>query len=321
MVRRPAALPSALPWPVFSRAEAIRAGVPDDRLRRPDLERLRRGLYARRDIRLDELHLAAALCRQDPGLVIVGLSAARLLRIPMPAHLERWERGTPVEVTTTGARGRSDPVVRWHALSLAVDDIQPTSYRLPLTGATSPLPLTTRARTFRDLAAHLEPGALVAAGDHLLRVPRPGLEGRDAPWCTPAELQAVATGRHARVLRDACARMRVGSDSPAETALRLAFLDAGLPEPEINVALRGADGLPRHSPDFQWPQFAVCAEYEGAGHNDPEQIQRDIRRARVARAAGFHEIRLYREDLRQRCAPAVRIVREELVARGWRPSR
>src|SRR5699024_2891811 len=138
MVRRPAALPSALPWPVFSRAEALRAGVPDDRLRRPDLERLRRGLYARRDRRIDELHLAAALCRQDPGLVIVGLSAARLLRIPMPAHLERWERGTPVEVTTTGARGRSDPVVRWHALSLAVDDIQPTSYRLPLTGATSP---------------------------------------------------------------------------------------------------------------------------------------------------------------------------------------
>src|SRR5699024_9287668 len=134
MVRRPAALPSALPWPVFSRAEALRAGVPDDRLRRPDLERLRRGLYARRDIRLDELHIAAALCRQNRDLVIVGLSAARLLRVPMPAHLERWERGVPVEVATSSARGRSDPVVRWHALSLAAEDIQPTSYRLPLTG-------------------------------------------------------------------------------------------------------------------------------------------------------------------------------------------
>lgn len=320
MVRRPSALPPALPWPVFSRAEAMRAGVPVDRLRRPDLAQLRRGLYARRDLPLEEIHLAAALCRNDPQLVIVGLSAARLLGIPLPEQFERWSEGTPVEVSTSGGRGRSDQVVRWHDLSLSDGDIQRTGYRHRPSGRTSPLPMTTRARTWRDLAGHLGPTSLISAGDHLLRIPRPGLEGRTAPWCTREELLAVATGRHAGSLRAAIARMRVGADSPKETELRLAFIAAGLPEPEVNVPLRGPDGITRHAPDFQWPDFAVCAEYDGMGHSEPEQIQRDIRRARRARAAGFLELRLFAGDLHQDCAPAIRIVRNELAARGWRPA-
>lgn len=318
MARRPSALPPALPWPVFSRAEAVRAGVPADRLRRPDLAQLRRGLYARRDIPLEEIDLAAALCRHDPQLVIVGLSAARLLDIPLPERLERWGEGTPVEVATSGGRGRSDQVVRWHDLSLLDGDIQRTGYRHGPSGRTSPLPMTTRARTWRDLAGHLGSTALVSAGDHLLRVPRPELEGRTDPWCTREELLAVATGRHAGSLRAAIAQMRVGADSPKETEMRLAFIAAGLPEPEINVPLRGPDGITRHAPDFQWRDFSVCAEYDGIGHSDPEQIQRDIRRARRARAAGFLELRLFAADLRQDCAPAIRVVRDELVARGWR---
>lgn len=320
MARRPTDLPSALPWPVFSRAEALRAGVPADRLRRSDLVRVRRGLYMRRDATLEEVDIAAALCRHDPGLVVVGLSAARLLRIPMPRHLELWRPGMPVDVATSGARGRSDSVVRWHDLSLLPGEVQRMSYRHAHSGRTSPLPMTTRARTWRDLAAHLGPIALVAAGDHLLRLPRPAFEGRENPWCTRDDLLKVTAGRHARALREALIHMRVGSDSPTETALRLAFIDAGLPEPEINVPLLGGDGITRHTPDFQWREFAVCAEYEGAQHNDPGQIQRDIRRARAAKAAGFVELRLYREDLHRACAPAVHVVRNELLAQGWRPA-
>lgn len=319
MVRRPAELPAALPWPVFTRAEALRAGVPEDRLRRPDLRRLRRGLYARRDAPLEEVHIAGALCRHDPDLVIVGLSAARLLKIPLTRHLERWNPEMPVEVASFRARGRSDGVVRWHDLSLTSADVDSTSYRHIPTGRTSPMPATTRARTWRDLAAHLSPTALISAGDHLLRIPRPALEGRKDPWCTPTELLDVATGRHAVALRAALDRMRVGADSPTETMLRLAFQDAGLPEPDINVPLLGSRSESGHSPDFQWRQFGLCAEYEGEGHNDPSQVERDIRRARAVKSAGFTEVRLYKDDLRQGCAPAIRIVREELLSRGWRP--
>src|SRR5690625_4212836 len=77
MARYPAPLPPALTWPVFSHAEAMTAGLSRDRLNRSDLQRLRRGLYARRDVNFKELDLAAALCRDDPELVVVGLSAAR----------------------------------------------------------------------------------------------------------------------------------------------------------------------------------------------------------------------------------------------------
>lgn len=303
---------------MFTRAEALRANISSDRLRRGDLLQLRRGLYARRDATLNELHIAAALCRHDPDLVIVGLSAARLQQIPMPNHLELWRRGMPVSVATSGSRGRSDSVVRWHDLSLTSGDIQQTRYRPSPSIRDSPLPMTTPARTWRDLAVHLGPSSLIAAGDHLLRVPRPGLEGREHPWCTRRDLLRAATGRHAGALREAVSHMRVGSDSPAETTLRLAFVDAGLPEPEINQPLRGSDGVTRHAPDFQWREFTVCAEYEGASHNEPEQVKRDIRRARAAKAAGFVELRLYKQDLHDDCAPAIRVVRNELLARGWR---
>lgn len=319
MARRPSALPPSLPWPVFTRAEAMRAGLSPDRLRRKDLENLRRGLFARRGERFGEIDLAAALCRQNTGVVIVGLSAARLLGIPMPRPLELWDRSTPVEAATSGARRRSDALVVWHDLRLGDSDLEKISHHDPRNGHSSLLRVTTRARTWRDLATHLEPGELVAAGDHLLRIPRPGLEGRWGPWCEVEELLAVATGRHARRLREAIGRMRVGADSPKETELRLALLAAGLPEPAINVPLVGDDGISRHSPDFQWHDFRVCAEYEGIGHSDPKQVQRDIRRARAAKAAGFTELRLAARDLADGCAAAVEIVRSELVAHGWRP--
>lgn len=320
MPRRPADLPSALPWPVFTRAEALQAGIPPDRLRRSDLERLRRGVYARKKVSVEEVDIAAALCRRDPKLVIVGLSAARILGYPLPLRLERWTRKTPLHVARFGGRGRSGTTVTWHDLALTSAEVRTESRPLPTGDLASTWRVTTPARTWRDLAARLDVPALVAVGDHLLRIPRPELEGRSAPWTTRAALTTAATGRHAQKLRAALALVRIGADSPKETELRLAFRAAGLPEPEINRPLRDSDGIERHSPDFQWPEFFVCAEYEGSGHNDPEQVQRDIARARAAREAGFLEIRLAKKDLTQNCAPAIQLVSRELLSRGWRPS-
>lgn len=319
MIRRPADLPSALPWPVFTRAEAVRAGLSPDRMRRSDLVRVRRGMYALHGVAFREADVAAALCRNDPDMVIVGLSAARLLTIPMPFDVEKWSRHTPVHVATRGSRGRSDSTVTWHDLTLMPAEVQHSTYRLPGGGHTSRLLMTTRARTWRDLARHLSQPDLTAAGDYLVRIPRPVFEGRKRPWCTPATLRSMATGRYARKLRAAAADVRIGADSPKETMLRLAFIAAGLPEPQINVPLIGADGVERHAPDLQWQDFGVCVEYEGERHNDEEQIQRDIRRARAVKAAGCVEIRLYKNDLTDECAAAVRMVRAELIERGWRP--
>ncbi|MGY5765445.1 hypothetical protein ACXET9_09595 [Brachybacterium sp. DNPG3] len=180
--------------------------------------------------------------------------------------------------------------------------------------------LTTRARTWRDLAGHLDEEQLVAVADHLLRHPRPELEdGRMEPHCTRAELAAQCTGRHASMLRSALARARVGADSPKETELRLAFVAAGLPEPLINRPLVGLDGDLFHETDFQWPDQRICAEYDGLVHERTSQVQRDIQRERRARAAGFLQVRLSNRDTRDGCHAAVEQVRRVLLGRGWVP--
>lgn len=320
MARYPAPLPPALPWPVFSHAEAMTAGLSRDRLNRSDLQRLRRGLYARRDVNFKELDLAAALCRDDPELVVVGLSAARLHGIPMPWRLESWDPKTSIHLATLAARGRPHKILTWHDYALAPGEVTTLVYRVRPSGHTSAIRATTRARTWRDLAPHLTHQELVAAGDHLIRRPYPWAEDRTNPWCTPAQLSAACTGRHALALRRALADVRVGADSPMETRLRLAFAAAGLPEPQLNTVLVGPAGVEHHCPDFQWPAYGLCVEYEGDMHNDDEQVARDIRRARAVKSAGSVEVRLHKADIGNDCASAVRIVREALVERGWRPA-
>lgn len=321
----PAPLTGAVPWRVFTRSEALRAGVPAERLRRQDLTRLRPGLLARAGWGLTERDIAAAICRDDAHAVISGLSAARMQGMPLPAETGTWSPGTPVQVTVPGGRRGSDDVVQWRALILTETDVRTARFSFPEAPDGSALPfvdvrLTSRARTWRDLATSLSHYWLVAIGDHLVRRPRPHLEqGRDAPWCTLEELGRFCTGRHAGSLRRALRDVRVGADSPRETLLRLAFARAGLPEPALNVPLTGADGAPGHEPDFLWPQYRVCAEYEGRHHSAAAQVERDIDRARRAMRAGWMEVRLSSRDVRQGCAAAVQVVREALRSRGWTP--
>lgn len=325
MARAPTPLPPSLPWRVFTRAEAVVAGVPTARLRRSDLRVLRRGLYARAGVPISELDIAAAVCRTDPDAVIVGLTAARARAMPLPKALAWWGPRRPVRIAIPGGRRGSDRVVRWHDLVLPPEHVETRPWRLPPEANGAPLPIvrlriSTRARTWRDLAVRLDHSALVAVADHLVRRPRAEFEnGRTDPWCTLEELRAMCTGRHAAALRRALGQVRIGADSPRETLLRLAFDRAGLPEPELNVPLIGDDGVARHDPDFQWPRYRVCAEYEGRHHSEDAQLERDIRRARRVREAGWVEVRLYDRDTDDGCAEAIRLVRQELAARGWRP--
>ncbi|MGO1482260.1 MAG: hypothetical protein ACTHWF_14190 [Brachybacterium sp.] len=332
MTPRSAPLPASVPWRVFTRAEALRAGISPERLRRRDLTVLRPGLLSRTGWGLTEQDIAAAICREGSVAVVVGLSAARMQNFPLSQDLESWSPSSPVHFSIPGGRAGSDDVVRWHEFVLHADQVRSARFRLAQKPDGSELPLalvrlTTRARTWRDLAATLPHFWLVAIGDHLVRTPRSDLEqGRKEPWCTIDELRQLCTGRHAAALRRALEDVRVGADSPRETLLRLAFARAGLPTPQLNAPLVGTDGVPRHEPDFLWPEYRVCVEYEGQGtgrrqgHNDPKQIESDIERARRATQAGWVEVRLYNKDVGDDCSRALRIVREVLSSRGWCPS-
>lgn len=311
---------------MFTRTEALVAKVHAERLRRSDVVQLRRGLFRRRDWPLTERDLALAFCRNDPDAVIVGLTAAHLHDLPLPRDLEPDGSGTPIHVSVPGGRNGSDGTVHWHNLRLANRDVEQRMFAAPHPDGswdlqvTSPLRLTSRARTWRDLAPLVPFWRLVAIGDSLVRTPRPGLEnGRTRPWCTRDELRAQCTGTHAQLLRRALELVRPGADSPMETLLRLAFQRAGLPTPMLNEPLIATDGSTLHEPDFQWPRYKVCVEYEGSSHDESAQVARDIRRQRRASEGGWTELRLYAEDTHSDCAGAIRLVTNQLKKAGWQP--
>lgn len=313
MSRTPSPLPPALvTTPVFTFAEAIAAGVPKARLLRGDVARIAPGVHRAAGRPVAEKDVAAALCRAHPDAVVAGISAGRLWDVPLPRDLASWAPGDPIHLIQPGVRRRSTPTVSWRAGTLGDHEWR--------TGADG-LRVTTAPRTFADLGSALELDDLVAVGDALVRVPRGGLEGRFAPWATlDALTSAVAAhrGRGARVLREALALVRVGSDSPAETRLRLALVRAGLPEPLANVPM-AESGTALGVPDLHWPEWRVCLEHEGPHHLRPAQLARDIARAERSHRHGWIEVRTTSADLREGCARAVARAREALLRQGWRP--
>ncbi|WP_270407902.1 hypothetical protein [Brachybacterium paraconglomeratum] len=114
----------------------------------------------------------------------------------------------------------------------------------------------------------------------------------------------------------------MSSDSPPETALRLAMVAAGLPEPRATApahqVLAGGEVVELGEPDLHWPQWKLALEHEGPSHLDRRQQDRDIDRGDRRRDAGWVELRTTAKDLRDGCAPSVAKVRRELLRSGWR---
>ena len=300
---------------VFTIAEAKKAGVSIDRLRSKDLRRLGYGIYARDDVDLTEADLLTALTRSVPGAVARGLSAARYWEFPLPASSQEWLDGpkvTPVQLTGNGVVHRDTSILLWTRQRLPDSDID----------TISDLRVTGRIRTWLDLARELSLDDLVAIGDHLVRIPRPWAEaGRTAPHATPAQLTAAVhefRSPGGPRLREALDLVRVGSDSPAETALRLATMRAGLPAPVLNVRIR-ENGVDLGEPDLAWPDWKLCVEHEGPSHLTKKQQDKDIRRRESREEQGWVELQTVAADLHHQCRRGVRRIAEALRRHGWRP--
>jgi hypothetical protein len=74
------------------------------------------------------------------------------------------------------------------------------------------------------------------------------------------------SGRGCRVARRAASLAREGVDSPQETRLRLLLVLAGLPEPHVNLIIRGRDGSWRRRYDLAYEQLRLIIEYDGRQH-------------------------------------------------------
>lgn len=182
--------------------------------------------------------------------------------------------------------------------------------------------ITGRTRTWLDCARKMSVDELTVAADHLVRIPRPEFEGRTEPYARLEDL-ADMLDRHwgtpgIRKARLALDQTRVGSDSAPETRLRLAVVRAGLPEPELNVPVQLAGGTTR-VPDQSFKGFNVAVEYEGSGHSDSVQVERDIAREEDYARAGWIQVRISKRHMENEARGAVRKIRNALQQCGWRP--
>ncbi|WP_333473979.1 endonuclease domain-containing protein [Pseudarthrobacter sp. MM222] len=183
--------------------------------------------------------------------------------------------------------------------------------------------ISTRPRTWLDLARHLSLSELVCTGDELVRIPRFGLEGRSEPFATIGALRAMV-GRHPNLqgivrARAALDLMRVGSDSGPETLLRLAMCDAGLPEPELQLPLRPeTPGSP--TADLGYRRRRMAVQYDGGHHLLPAQILSDRRRDRAFESAGWTVLVLTRDDLADGFAGATARIKRTLRTAYLSPS-
>jgi len=310
MPRRPTPLPSPLADGSFSVHHADALGVSRKRTRAGDLVRVSRGIRIPAHPASGPIAALRAYCEIDSRATLVDFSAARVWDLPLP-----WRTLGDWRIRIAHPRGVNRPRranVLGRELTFAAGEV------VVLDG----LRLTSPARTFLDLAEFLEVDELVPIADRLICAHPEDHPYPREPWVTLPELRAVVRRhpgkRGVRKARLALDLARVGADSPQESRLRLAIVDAGLPEPELNAPIRDGSGRPVAWPDLSYSAWSLSIQYDGAVHDADDQYARDIERHRRTLAAGWTEVRLKKGDLDGERPRAVVVIREALWAAGWR---
>lgn len=259
----------------FTRADAVRAGVSDRVLRTSRYRRIFRGVYIRAEVAPSERErMEGALALHPEGAWLSHRTAAAWCGVAVPesplvhvsvlrAEDRRWQPGLKPHVAPPATRTRV-----WRGL-----------------------PVSEPVRLFVELASMLDLVDLVVAGDSMLRVfgitaadLRAGLE-RTTDYWSPA-------ARHAATfVRD---RVR----SAMETRLRLLIVLAGLPEPEVNLEIRSADGDVLVEFDLAYRHHRLAVEYDGTHHRvDTPTWRRDLRRSELVDALDWHVVHVTANDI------------------------
>lgn len=296
---RPRPLPPELTTRAFTVDEASHAGVPAKRLRAQDLTTPFPGVRAGNDLPsasvLDRCRLL--LPRLEAHQFFSHVTAAALYDAPLPG---RWASG---DLHVGALHPRREPRIAGvvgHRLALRHDDLTLVA-GLPVPGA---------AETFAQLGGLLSFRDLVGVADHLLRIGA----------VESGELLAAANVAHRRgavLLREAAAAARAGSESVRETHTRLALIDAGLPEPELNWTLRTDSGRFVARLDLAYPRYRVAVEYDGRQHAEPAQFARDADRWNAIADEGWLLIRVLAHHMQEPRRLLIPRVLAALRSRGW----
>jgi hypothetical protein len=261
----------------FRVGEAHAGGMSRSRLRAPDLVTPFRGmrLPPGADGLLDRCRAYAHHRRVD--FAFSHTTAATLFGAPLPFGAD-----DSIHVSVR-APGRAPEIVGFVGHKLTAWD---TDERMGL-------PVTTAEQTWIDLASLLTVEDLVIVGDFLV-ADRDPLATRESF----ARAMAASPGRRgiarARLASDL---IRVGSESPGETRLRLLLGRAGLPEPRLNLDILDAGRFVARV-DLAYPRERVALEYEGDVHRvDRDVWRKDIGRRERVEDLGWRVLRVTAGDL------------------------
>lgn len=254
---------------------------------------------------------AAYRTKMGAGQFFSHTTAARIWGVPLPRD----------------SRGGADVHVSTRAPSVAPRGRGVVGHRLGgrdvLIRNRFDFALADAATTWCQLAELLGHDDLVAAGDHLVLTPALLDPGDIRPHVSLAELTArVAglSGRGVRAARRAILSVRDGAESRPESLVRLSLIRAGLPEPELNIDIRSAEGIFLGRCDMVYRRWRVIVEYDGDQHRtDTGQYEKDIGRVDRLIAAGWIVVRIRMQGLFGGSVASAARVEAALRSRGWRP--
>ncbi len=296
---RPDPLPESLAASGFTVREARQRGVSRSRLRAGDLGAPFHAVRAPAGV-LDLRSRAAAYSAwMQPTQFFSHSTAAQLHGFRMPEGF----RETGLHVTSIAPlRAPRGTGIIGHASQRATVEL--------IDG----LRLLSATETWCQLSATLSLSDLVVMGDGLVR--------RKDPIATMEGLRAAASrysGRGCRMLRDALALVRPGTDSARETALRLLVATAGFPEPEINGLIRNSYGAEIAHGDLVFRRYRTILEYEGRQHSESDrQFAIDVSRLDDLMEDRWRVIRVDKALMAKRATLIDKIDRA-LRDGGWNP--
>lgn len=292
------AIPEQLLRRPFAVTQAEALGYPRAALRRACWVRLFRGVYVHADVERTPLVWAAAALLTvsgRAGAVVTHRTAAVLW-----GFTARGWAGAPWELSVRGPTQNDQADVRLHR---RIGD-------LDVEHRPGPVPVSGPERTVVDCALRASLVECVQLMEHMVRAGHT-TRNRLFWYLDRCHLHGVVAAR------EAFEYVRERSESPRETWLRLLLVLAGLPEPDVNVEVRGPDGTFVARVDLLFSAWKVVVEYDGRHHEtDAQQWARDRRRREALEALGYRVIVVAAVDARLP-RDVVRRVHRALVDRGY----
>ena len=312
--RRP--LPPQFVGEPFAASSAVAAGVPLHRLGARDLLSPFHGVRApANEASSIERSVRAYSKRMRPGNIFSHVTAAKLYHLPLPLYVD--DDATIHVSAKAPARAPSGRNVTGHRMAEDLWAARDVIHLDPESGEIFASPCVTPELLWTQLATVLDRVDLIAIGDAMI--------GGGTPLCSveglARQVERWKGMPGAALAAKSLGQLRTGSLSRPESIIRVSFVDAGLPEPEINVPVHDRAGRVLAVADASWKRYRTLAEYEGALHfGSRRKMLNDLARHERYRDGGWYSFRATTDDVFGDPNPLIGRIARHLLAKGWTPS-